>query len=131
MDRRPSPKRKRLKNSRENSLLLRSLSGIFVIMLPILGSTSAGPTALGEAGVTPEPVAGLKLVVTYISPALTIYGAVSARAYLSASSRLGVVDLFACEIITLCRVGPTFDIGKYYVEQYEKPGKAATFVSIP
>jgi hypothetical protein len=32
-------------------------------------------------------------------------------------------------IITLCRVGLAFDIGKLYVEQYEKRGTTDTFVS--
>jgi hypothetical protein len=48
-------------------------------------------------------------------------GAAVAWAYQTASARLGVVDLFACEISTLCRVGTLFDIGKRYVEQYDTP----------
>jgi len=31
----------------------------------------------------------------------------------------GIVDLFACEISTLCRVGTIFDIGKGYVDSYD------------
>jgi hypothetical protein len=75
-------------------------------------------------------------------PALPIYGAIVAWAYLSASARLGVVDLFACEILTLCRVGTAFDIGKHYVDQYDslrprekrgavnkQPAGSANFVS--
>jgi hypothetical protein len=57
---------------------------------------------------------------TYVGPAITIYGAIVAWSYLSASKRLGVVDLFACEISTLCRVGTIFDIGKTYVDMYHK-----------
>jgi hypothetical protein len=108
------------------------LLGFFVIVMLLLPLWQAGPTAAqvdADAAVTPTPFAGLKLLITYIGPALTIYGAVLAWAYLSASSRLGVVDLFACEIITLCRVGLTFDIAKYYVEQYKTPGATAAFVS--
>jgi hypothetical protein len=31
---------------------------------------------------------------------------------------LGIVDLFACEISTLCRVGSVLDLGKFYVELF-------------
>ena len=55
----------------------------------------------------------------YVGPAITIYGAIVAWAYLSASKRLGIIDLFACEIKTLCRVGTIFDVGKRYVAMYQ------------
>jgi len=55
--------------------------------------------------------------LAYILPTiLTVGGAVMAWTYLSASTRLGVVDLFACEISTLCRVASLFDVGTRYVE---------------
>ena len=47
----------------------------------------------------------------YAGPAITICGAIVAWAYVSASKRLGIIDLFACEIKTLCRVGTIFDVG--------------------
>src|SRR5208282_1370691 len=50
--------------------------------------------------------------------AIPLYGAIMAWTYLNAASRLGVVDLFACEISTLCRVGTIFDIGKSNVDAY-------------
>ena len=55
----------------------------------------------------------------YVGPAITIYGAIVAWAYLAASKRLGIIDLFACEIKTLCRVGTIFDVGKRYVAMYQ------------
>jgi hypothetical protein len=55
----------------------------------------------------------------YLAPAVPVYGAVIAWAYLTASTRLGVVDLFACEIGTLCRVGTAFDIGRLYIGKHE------------
>lgn len=61
----------------------------------------------------------LPALTTYIGPAIPICGGVIAWAYLSAATRLGVVDLFACEIRTLCRVSTAFDIGKVYVARYE------------
>jgi hypothetical protein len=57
-------------------------------------------------------------VISYIAPAVPVYAAIIAWAYLSAAKRLGVVDLFACEISTLCRVGTIFDMGKGYVDMY-------------
>jgi hypothetical protein len=63
-----------------------------------------------------------KFAFAYIGPALPIYGAIIAWAYLSASGRLGVVDLFACEIATLCRVGTLFDVGQRYVDMMDGDG---------
>jgi hypothetical protein len=50
---------------------------------------------------------------------LGLVGVVLVWAYRSACTRLGVVDLFACEIGTLCRVGTIFEIGEKYVAQYK------------
>lgn len=66
-------------------------------------------------------LAVLKSTGTYIGPAIPIYGAVIAWTYLSGSSRLGIVDLFACEISTLCRVGTIFDVGKRHAEMGGSP----------
>jgi hypothetical protein len=66
----------------------------------------------------------LKGGLTYIGSALPVFAAIIAWAYLSASARLGIVDLFACEIATLCRVGTLFDIGQRYVGMIkEKPAE--------
>jgi hypothetical protein len=54
--------------------------------------------------------------LTYIASALPVFAAIIAWAYLSASARLGIVDLFACEIATLCRVGTLFDVGQRYAD---------------
>jgi hypothetical protein len=59
------------------------------------------------------------LAVTLIGPAVGIAGLIISWAYKAASTRLGIVDLFGCEIGTLCRVGTIFDIGTYYVRAYE------------
>jgi len=61
-------------------------------------------------------------VDTYFGAAVPIYGAIIAWAYLNAGKRLGVVDLFACEIGTLCRVSALFDVGRYYIEAYRDAG---------
>jgi hypothetical protein len=65
-----------------------------------------------------------KTFAQYFGPAVPIYGAIVAWVYISASKRLGIIDLFACEISTLCRVGTIFDIGKIYVDMYDQ-GNAA------
>src|SRR5262249_20380847 len=70
----------------------------------------------------------------YIGLALPICGLIMGWAYQSASKRLGIVDLFACEIGTLCRVGTIFDIGRRYVEEYDrrlsqKTSSSGSFVS--
>jgi hypothetical protein len=72
-----------------------------------------------------DPVAALsqfvRFVINYMGPAIPVYGLVLGWAYQAASKRLGIVDLFACEIATLCRVGTIFDIGDRYVKRYYKP----------
>jgi hypothetical protein len=57
----------------------------------------------------------------YLGATATVLGAVIAWAYQTASARLGVVDLFACEISTLCRVGTVFDTATKYVGWYDNP----------
>jgi len=57
-------------------------------------------------------------LVTYIGPAISILFAVLAWTYLTASKRLGIIDLFACEIGTLGRVGTVLNIGKQLVDMY-------------
>ena len=62
----------------------------------------------------------LSFFITYVGPGVPIYGVIVGWAYQTASTRLGIVDLFACEISTLCRVGTIFDIGKRYVDTYDR-----------
>jgi hypothetical protein len=61
-----------------------------------------------------------KTLVTFLAPAIPLCGGVMAWTYLSATTRLGVVDLFACEIRTLCRVGAVFDISNIYLAQHKR-----------
>ena len=46
-------------------------------------------------------------------------GGVLAWTYQTGSARLGVVDLFACEIATLCRVGAVVDMVQRYIELFQ------------
>jgi hypothetical protein len=68
----------------------------------------------------------IKTLMSYIGAPLSVAGAIIAWAYLTASARLGIVDLFACEISTLCRVGTVVDVATRYVDEYRKPANGAT-----
>jgi hypothetical protein len=57
---------------------------------------------------------------TVFAPVLAVFGAVLAWAYQVGSARLGVVDLFACEISTLCRVTTIVDTVRRYVDKFDQ-----------
>jgi hypothetical protein len=100
------------------------LSHLIVVFLLGLGSAA-------HAFVKPAPdlwdrffaatSAFFSFMITYVGPAIPVYGVIVGWAYQSASSRLGIVDLFGCEIGTLCRVGTIFDVGKRYIDDYKSP----------
>lgn len=52
---------------------------------------------------------GLANFLYVLGPVLAVFGGVLAWAYQVGSARLGVVDLFACEISTLCRITTVLD----------------------
>jgi len=55
-------------------------------------------------------VQGSSDALTYILAVTAASGTVMAWAYQTGSNRLGIVDIFACEIATLCRVGTIVDL---------------------
>lgn len=55
-----------------------------------------------------------------LAPLLTVFGAVLAWAYQVGSARLGVVDLFACEIATLCRVAAVVDTARRSIDTFSQ-----------
>lgn len=57
--------------------------------------------------------------LTFFTPVLGVFGAVLAWAYQAGSARLGIVDLFACEIGTLCRVAAVVDSARRWVEVFQ------------
>lgn len=63
--------------------------------------------------------------LTFFAPVLAAFGAVLAWAYQVGSARLGVVDLFACEISTLCRVALVVDSVCRYIDQFDRGPAAA------
>jgi hypothetical protein len=67
-----------------------------------------------------------RLVVSAIADSGTFIGAIGALGcgvlawtYQTGSARLGVVDLFACEIATLCRVAAVVDMVRRYVALFD------------
>jgi hypothetical protein len=74
-----------------------------------------------KPGMEPAALEFFTFLIKYVGAAIPIYGIIVGWAYQSASTRLGIVDLFGCEISTLCRVGTIFDVGRHYVEQYDNP----------
>jgi hypothetical protein len=64
--------------------------------------------------------ATLKGAFTILGPALAAFAAICAWAYRAGSARLGVVDLFACEIGTLCRVATVLDAVHRLIERFER-----------
>jgi hypothetical protein len=64
---------------------------------------------------------------------LAVFGAVLTWAYQVGSARLGVVDLFACEIITLCRVAFVSDTVDRLIDMFNQgpPRTSAAAGGIP
>jgi hypothetical protein len=112
----------RSKHVRDLKLIFGLTSAVLVahIVIAIVFTTLAliefhtGPTAADHSSGVATSLA------TYLGPAIPVYGAILAWAYQTASKRLGVVDSFACEIATLCRVGTIFNTGQSYVQKWRK-----------
>ena len=61
---------------------------------------------------------GLANFGIFMTPVLAVFGGVLAWAYQIGSGRLGVVDLFACEISTLCRITTVLDSVKRMTDKF-------------
>lgn len=61
-------------------------------------------------------VAGCAAFLRIFGPTLALFGIILAWAYQRGSNRLGIVDLFACEIDTLCRVVTVIDMVRQLVQ---------------
>lgn len=55
----------------------------------------------------------------WLGPGLALVGAVLAWAYQVGSARLGVVDLFACEVSTLCRIATVLDTVRHFTDHFK------------
>jgi len=63
--------------------------------------------------------------LAFFGPVLAAFGVVVAWAYQTATARLGVIDLFACEISTLCRVATVLDTVEQLSEKFDKAAALA------
>ncbi len=61
----------------------------------------------------------------FVGAIIVLGGGVLAWTYQTGSARLGVVDLFACEIATLCRVAAVVDLVPRYIDLFEYGPEAA------
>ena len=105
---------------------LRLIAGIAWLLVALILAIVIFPpaTAAGTWGEFSD-VGHIKLsnMVKFLDkfgPTLGVLLAVIAWAYQKGSARLGVVDLFACEISTLCRVTTIVDAAKRYVDEYSR-----------
>jgi hypothetical protein len=74
-------------------------------------------------------IATLASFLTFFGPTLGVFGALVAWAYQTGSGRLGVVDLFACEISTLCRVITVVDAVAGMIKRQDLPASGAVTAS--
>jgi hypothetical protein len=68
--------------------------------------------------------------LTLIAPVLAVFGAVLTWAYQVGGARLGVVDLFACEISTLCRVTTVIETVARLVDRFKQGPPTETAAAI-
>jgi hypothetical protein len=66
-----------------------------------------------------KPLAKLERIYLSIVPFLGVVGIILGWIYRTASNRLGIVDLFAYEITTLCRVGTIVDVISTYIKAFQ------------
>jgi hypothetical protein len=57
-------------------------------------------------------------LLAWLAPALAAVGAVPVWAYQIGSARLGVVDLIACEVSTLCRIVTILDTVRRFTDNF-------------
>ena len=98
-----------------------------IVVINTSGQVAGTPGSYSTGGTTTTPDHGvLKVVVAFFTGLTTVVavaGAICAWAYKTGSARLGVVDLFACEISALCRVTLVTDFinhCKYRIEEERK-----------
>jgi hypothetical protein len=63
--------------------------------------------------------------LTFFAPTLAVFGTIVGWVYQVGAARLGVIDLFACEIATLCRVAMVVETVQHYAGKFEQGPPAA------
>lgn len=83
-----------------------------------------GELILVEFKIITGPAYSLGETLKFIGAIAAAGATIMAWAYQAGGRRLGVVDLFACEIVTLCRVGTIVDFIPKLIKQYDLVGQA-------
>jgi hypothetical protein len=137
----------RLFDSRHVNDLRLIAATAFVLMLLVFVVALIAAVSFCWAAWTPAATATLPGLIVFLAenggvhflavfaPILAVFGAILAWAYQVGSARLGVVDLFACEIDTLSRVTVIVGMVKNLVDRYShrqsQPAPAAASPPIP
>jgi hypothetical protein len=99
--------------------------GLCALLLAAAALLLAG-THTGLAGFIKEKTAPLGIDLSHPTPATIVFGLLATVAtlgswvYQSANKRLGTVDLFACEISSLCRVGLVTDFAEKSAHMHDE-----------
>jgi hypothetical protein len=101
------------------SVLVLAASLVLAVFFCIDASTHTPPSGL-VAWVTLLATNGGEPLIKAFGPTFVVLGAVLAWAYQVGSARLGVVDLFACEIDTLCRTIAVVDLPETLRRRFER-----------
>ena len=67
----------------------------------------------------------------FVGAVLLASGTILGWTYQTGSNRLGVVDLFACEIVTICRVGTIMEVVQRLIMEHERLSKTSAPVEVP
>lgn len=98
-----------------------ALFAVLVTLVCGIPASFVYASAFGKGSLSSQVVlSALRGFVTFYAPVLGIFGAVLAWAYQAGSARLGIVDLFACEIDTLCRVVLVVDGVPRSIEAFQR-----------
>jgi len=99
---------------------------LLVLILAFLAGAWTFNVTRPPPGVTSDPkqlleasTSAAKIFLKLFAPTFAVFGAVLTWAYQVGSARLGVVDLFACEMDTLCRVITIVDMVRNQANKYE------------
>ncbi len=94
---------------------------IALVAAPFVGylDLKAMPSNVSELHpVAYAAIAGFTAFLKVSGPTIVVFGAILTWAYQSGNARLGIVDLFACEIDTICRVVTVTDMVQNQIKQY-------------
>lgn len=95
------------------ALILVGWVGFFSALFAIDGAfvlARSGPGLQGSPLAADLIITAVRDFLELFAPVLAVFGGMMAWAYQVGSARLGVVDLFACEIDTLCRMTTVTDM---------------------